>query len=114
MANQKRKDEITQICCVLDAFLDKTFPFGFEFDHSRYGVAMTAKYAGSESIVVCLYFAYDKPLSDMRIMFLGAKSQYHNRKLDLRAKISQEVLETLEKICIGREQFHLFVSQQAS
>lgn len=113
MANKARKQEILYVCQELDILLDDMFPRGMEFEHSRYGLSMTARFKDTLAIV-SLYFAWDKPMSDVRIMFLGGISQYTNRKLNLREKISQKALEELEHICIAREQFPLYMKQHSA
>jgi len=88
-----------------------------EYDYTRYGMAMTAYYLVKEinkSVLVSLYFAWDRPLSDVRIMFLGKPSQHLNRRLNLREKISQEVLEILEQVCIQQDCFEIYITQIAA
>lgn len=119
MAKRERKQAIEKILIDLAHMLDTGWS-PWEFEYSRYGVAMSASYdfqseAGLKKNInpaVCLYFNYDRPLSDVRIMFLGKPSQYLNRTYGLREIIAGEVLERLESAAIGHDQFALYVAQQ--
>lgn len=119
MANQERKAAIRVVCEEFAKQDRIEGVFAWDIEESRYGIAMTSAYSFETSlglnvkpsIVISLYIGWNTTFSDVRLMFLGTHSQYHNRKYHLRKELHLQIIEEFERCCVALDTFYLFIEQ---